>query len=271
MKPTSPDERDPQDIDPALSERYRAGSREEPPARIDALIAEAARREVESPARRGAHWRIPASIAAVLVIGVSLVLLVQDNEPPYPSLDQFSQEGRLARPQAPSLALKEQPKAKNDLPREDRPTRERTARPDRRAGVHDETAPIASGEPGQSSVPATQAPAPAAAPSTASTETDEQTAAPAARREFATQGSANMKDEAQSPSRVHGQAAESVLEKKAEAPPQPRDWLVKIDDLLRAGKQDEARRQLLGFRDQYPHYPLPERLEALLPPQRRGQ
>lgn len=265
MKPTSPDERDPQDIDPALSDRYRAGSREEPSARIDALIAEAARREVQSPARPGANWRMPASIAAVLVIGVSLVLLVQDNEPPYPSLDQFSQEGSLARPQAPGLPP-EQPKAKSDLHREDRPTRERTARPDRRAGVHDETAPIASGEVGQSPVPAE-----AAAPSSAATDTDEQTAAPAARREFATQGSANMKDEAQSPSRENGQAAERLLEKKAEALPQPRDWLLKIDGLLRAGKQEEARSQLLNFRRQYPHYPLPERLEALLPTQRRGQ
>jgi hypothetical protein len=36
--------------------------------------------------------------------------------------------------------------------------------------------------------------------------------------------------------------------------------------LLRDGKEADAREQLLGFRKQFPQYPLPERLQALLPP-----
>ena len=47
-----------------------------------------------------------------------------------------------------------------------------------------------------------------------------------------------------------------------------KDWVRKIEDLLTAGKQAEAREQLTIFRTRYPDYSLPERLQALLPPQR---
>ncbi len=269
MKPTSPDEREPEHINPELSERYRAGSREEPSARIDALIAEAARREVEpAPRRPSNNWRVPASLAAVLVIGVSLVFMVQDNEPPTPSLEQFSEEGKLARPAAPSLALKAQPKANGDSRREDRPTRERTARPDRQPDVRDETLPAAPGELARSPAPATAPAATSAAPA----ESHERTSALDPQREIAPQSNADMKDEAQvqRSTRLREEAAEGLAKKDAEKRSPPQAWLGRIDDLLRTGKHDEARRQLLGFRQQYPDYPLPERLQALLPPERRG-
>ncbi len=54
---------------------------------------------------------------------------------------------------------------------------------------------------------------------------------------------------------------------EAAAPAQPREWLDEIDELLRDGKEAEARRQLVTFRQQYPQYSLPERFQALLPPE----
>ena len=55
-------------------------------------------------------------------------------------------------------------------------------------------------------------------------------------------------------------------EVSAAVPVRPQDWLEKIDGLLRNGKEADAREQMLIFRKQFPQYPLPERLSALLPP-----
>jgi hypothetical protein len=68
--------------DPALDRLYRAGMREEPPAHLDAAILAAARREVSAGPRalstRLRAWRVPVSIAALVVLSVSLVTLVQE-------------------------------------------------------------------------------------------------------------------------------------------------------------------------------------------------
>jgi len=84
MKPTLPEDRELEKMGSEVSERYRAGAQDEPPARLDATIQAAARREVEQPRQRR-NWQMPASIAAMLVLGVSLVLVVRDKEPPLPS------------------------------------------------------------------------------------------------------------------------------------------------------------------------------------------
>ena len=57
----------------------------------------------------------------------------------------------------------------------------------------------------------------------------------------------------------------SRKEKAATASAQPEDWLRRIDDLLRNGQDADAREQLMLFRKQFPHYLLPQRLQALLP------
>ncbi|MGH8616694.1 MAG: hypothetical protein ACREUW_03320 [Burkholderiales bacterium] len=79
---------DPQDVarDPALDAAYREGARDEPPARLDDAIRAAARREVGArPQSAGGGgfkaWRVPVSIAAMLVIGVSVVTLVREEHP----------------------------------------------------------------------------------------------------------------------------------------------------------------------------------------------
>ncbi|MEO8009955.1 MAG: hypothetical protein ABI728_15735 [Betaproteobacteria bacterium] len=245
MKPTSPEDRDLEKMSAEVSAGYRAGAADEPSARLDAAILAVARREVERP-RPQRHWQVPASVAAVLVIGVSLVLVVRDNETPLPSLGQpAADEAKLANSAPPQLAMKAQPKAKVDALREDRPSRERTARPLREPVLRDK--------------------APLAPEGTASGTTMQPAAVPV------------VVEPAKSAAQVAGIApsprldAQALRKEKGEAstPVQPQDWLGKIDDLLRDGKESDAREQLLDFRKQFPNYPLSQRFQALLPQEPR--
>ena len=266
MKPTSPEDHELEKMSSEVSERYRAGAEDEPSARLDAVVLAAARRELEQPRQRR-NWQMPASIAAMLVIGVSLVLLVRDNEPPLPSLDRpAADEAKLARPAPPQLAMKTQPEAQADYRLGGRPSRERSARPDRAPIVQDEMAATQeNATSGESAQPAPPSAAPAAAGM----------AKPAEQERSGIEESAGV-----SPSKKSKALADAATESRVSAralrkedvaagPAQPQDWLRKIEDLLRDGKDAEAKEQLLGFRKQFPDYPLSQRLLALLPPDQR--
>ena len=291
MKPMSPEDRELEKVASEVSEHYRASAPDEPPARLDAAILAASRREVEvEPPRQRRNWQMPASIAAMLVLGVSLVLVVRDNEPPLSSLERpASEEAKLAKAAPPQLAMKAQPRANADFHREARPSRERSDRPDREPVVRDEVASIqqntaqqnaaqenvakeaaASGAPAQP-VPASAAPAvapPTAADGVAPAKPVEQEKS---RDSVIGELSARKKAEASSQVAAQSGRAHEGSEKQdvAAVPVRPQDWLRSIDDLLRDGKDDAAREQLLGFRKKFPQYRLPERLQALLPPDQR--
>ena len=68
--------------DPQLERLYWGAAREEPPAHLDAAIRAAARREVGAGPRTLAaslrRWHVPVSIAAVLVVSASLVIMVTE-------------------------------------------------------------------------------------------------------------------------------------------------------------------------------------------------
>lgn len=269
MKPTSPEDRDLEKMSAEVSERYRAGADDEPSARLDSAVLAAARREVAQPRQRR-NWQVPASIAAMLVLGVSLVLLVRDNEPPLPSFDRpAADEAKLAKPAPPQLAMKAQPKARADFDREDRPSRERSARPDREPMARDQVAAkqenaVQENAAAGASAPPVAAPAPAAANVAGTAKPVEQEQSRIAESsEVLPSKKARAGADAAPESRVNAQALRK--EDTAEGPVQPQDWLRKIDDLLRAGKDADAREQLLGFRKQFPNYPLSQRLQALLP------
>ena len=267
MKPTSPEDHDLEKMSSEVSERYRAGAEDEPPARLDAAVLTAARREVEPPRQRR-NWQMPASIAAMLVIGVSLVLLVRDNEPPLPSLDRpAAEDAKLAKPAPPQLAVKAQLKAKADSHREDRPSRERSTRPDREPRARDEAASTQENTASGTLAAPASTPAPAAPVVAGPAQAAEQEQPRIAESgDFSASKKAKAVADAATESRVSAQA---MRKEAAVTVDQPPDWLGKIEDLLRDGKEAEARRQLLGFRQQYPHYPLSERLQSLLPPDQR--
>ena len=262
MKPTLPEDRELEETAAQVSERYRAGAQDEPPVKLDAAIRAAAHREVAKQRLRR-NWRMPASIAAMLVI---VVLVARDREPPPPSLDYpAAEEAKLAKPAPSQLAMKTQPRAKVDFYREDRPSRERTARPDREPVARDEVAATRANEMSGASVPSA-APSPAsAAPATAASES------PVEREKSAMSESgkvvAGTKAAASADAAIASRGAVQALRKQEQAAAvtlQPDDWLRKIDLLLRDGKEADARDQLLDFHRQFPQYPVPERMKPLL-------
>jgi len=84
--------------DSALSRLYRRGADEQPDTQIDARILAEARRAV-APKRRVArspfarHWMVPTSLAAVLALSVSVVLLMPD-----PALEPPVERDRAVQP-----------------------------------------------------------------------------------------------------------------------------------------------------------------------------
>jgi hypothetical protein len=269
MKQTLPEDQELEKTGSEVSESYRASAQDEPPARLDAAVLAAARREVEKPVKRR-NWQMPASIAAVLVIGISLVLMVRDNEPALPSPGQLAaDEAKLAKPAPAQLALKSKPGVNTDSSREARPSRERSARPDREPQAREEVA-VAQGNSVRDSavsgaavppVPAPAAPA-VAAPAKSAEQEGSQVAASGAL-------SSRKKADVLSAIPQSRRNGESLQPQDSVAPVKPQDWLRRIDDLLRDGKDAEARAQLLDFRKQFPNYPLAQRLQALLPPEQR--
>ena len=255
MKPTSPEEQELEKSSAEVSEHYRAAAQEEPPARVDAAILEAARRTSKPPARRPRDWQIPASIAAMVIIGVAMALLVRENQAPPPSLDTAN-EVKLAKQAPQQQAVKTQPKANTDSIRE-RPSRERSPRPDRALSPQDQVALAARDSAMQDSAGVrASAPAPASAPV--------KNAEPAGMSASESK-KAESTSEATAQSRVSGQA---LLKQKADnSMPQPEDWLRRIDELLRDGKTADAQEQVQAFHKAFPNFALPQRFEALLPGQ----
>ncbi len=96
---TKPDGPGDEGRDPALDRLYAESAREEPPARLDAAILAAARREVRSRPRRLGSLvraaRVPVAIAAVLVLSASLVMLLKEEK-----ADQFYEAPPPAEPQS---------------------------------------------------------------------------------------------------------------------------------------------------------------------------
>lgn len=254
MKPMSPEEQELQEQRSRLSGHYRAGSTEEPPAHLDAAILAAARREVER-SRFRRNWHLPASIAAVLVIGVSLALMVSEIEDPLrPPDTSAGVAADVARQAAPALAMKQEsqtrPAPRPGIERESRPWRERSARSDRQADTSQNSVGHADSA---AAAPSVAAPAPAPAL--------QQFGAVAPSESEAEQKSA-LADSAQGKRATAERRKETVPSSAAPAGA-PEEWLKRIGDLLRNGKTAQAREQLVEFRKHYPDYRLPETLRKL--------
>jgi len=268
MKKTSPEDRDLEKISSEVSEHYRPNAQDEPPARLDAAVLAAARREVGQPRRRR-NWQMPASIAAGLVIGVSLVLIVRDNEPPLPSLERpAANEAKLAKAAPPHLATKPQANTNSNLHRE-RPSRERSARPDREPIVREEMAAAPENAAREkaaagAAAPPVQAP-PVQAPAAPPKGVEHEQSQMADSRDYSP-GKNKAEESAVAAARLPQSERDEVPKQDGAAAVKPAEWLRRIDDLLRVGDEGTAREQLRDFRKQFPLYPLPQRLQALLPP-----
>jgi len=288
--PTLPEDREIDQENAEVSRRYRETAREEPSVRVDAAILEAARREAGRPlvAR---NWRVPASVAAVLVIGVSLSLLTREGVDPLPPLDQSRRQAEVDRPAAPSLAMKGEPAPKAKLDLQSRPSRDRSERDDREAEVRPGDGPAnQSVGTGQATVPEVAASTspqarqfdPPAATAEAPSVKQSASKKPSASA-FGSERSAGERALAQSsvtPEAIEEKQAladaqeeerarakslrkeESVAAVPSNARQPPEQWLRSIEDLIRSRKQADARAQLAEFRKRYPEYRLPDMLQA---------
>jgi len=276
--------------DPRLDRLYREAAREAPPAHLDAAILAAARREagarprsVSSTLRR---WHVPVSIAAVVIVSVSLVILVRE-------------EGGEQIVQAPvsTVALPaEQPAGPATQPAPATGTREAVQpqvaapAPLRRESRDDAGAPARFSKPVDSARPEPGSPAVAGAGAVVTPESGARPspqpflAAPRVAEERAVSPPAD----AITAGRIAGAPAapsEPLVARSAADAPQaksmaramaakpaeqdrlpvwhgfekelPQKWLARIEELRRQGRAAEAEEMLSEFKRRFPELPLP--------------
>ena len=250
--------------DDAISRRYREHAREQPPAALDEAILAASRRAVHA-GPRGNRWAVPASIAAVLVLGIGVSLRMQMEQPGIEtstpgatapseySLPAAAPEAAPSVAQAPAAAdasgEKLQPLAKDaakPLARSAPPAAAR--KPIKPADLPPEAVTAA---------PATVATAPAAAA------TAPATPAPAPFSDLAASSAAPPPAAASAPApqprelRARREAASEGTLQKTERDERDRE-LERIARLRAEGRHDEADKALEAFRRTHPQYRIPE-------------
>jgi len=276
--------------DPRLDRLYREAAREAPPAHLDAAILAAARREagarprsVSSTLRR---WHVPVSIAAVVIVSASLVVLVREEggeqivqAPVSTVVLPAEQPAGPATQPAPTTAIgeAEQPRAAAPAPRR-RESRddakdpaglsklEDSARPDTGAPKMSGTGIAAKPEPAATPLPQPFMASPRAAEERAApTPADAVTAgrmagAPAATSEPLVARSAEDAPRAKAMARAiqskpPEQDRQPVWHGFDKEPPQK--WLDRIEELKRQGRAAEAEEMRSEFKRRFPAHPLP--------------
>lgn len=278
MKPTSPEEREIEEAAAEVSARYRETANDEPSARIDAAILQAARAEA-GRRRMRFDWRAPAAVAAVLVIGVSLSFMTREVIDPLPPLEQKQAETQMARPAAPSLAMKPEPAAKGKMDLGARPSRDRVDRADREGEVRPGKQESVESAPAQavSNQAAEFAPPPpaAAAPAREASPQESRVGEPLADSAAAKAVSPHDELAEKKAAPVEESRRLRALRKEEVAglvAPLPADeWVRRIETLVAQGREADARTQLAAFRKRYPDYRLPEALRSLEPDPAAGQ
>jgi cytoskeletal protein RodZ len=234
------------EIDPKLSRLYHEASTEGPPAALDAAILAAAGKRVAKPQRRQRsswlRWMAPATAIATLVLGVSIALLVEREQPATTADTIINQTS--PRPQSPQPAR---------VTESAKPKAAGSAAPEAAAKKGTPAATL----PTQAPVPRPAAPAPSAAE-----------ALPAESRAKAATESNVAGDSANRGAGAAASAAPAAAGKLAPMRQQaiqrsPEAWLDEISRLKREGREKEAAEQLAEFRKAYPAYALPENLRGL--------
>lgn len=279
----------------ALRRRYRAVSQEEPPAQLDEAIRAAARRDVRARpraagSRLGTSWHIPASIAAVVVVSVTLAVMVaqhdtqlpvaKDQPTPTPArgaeaardqAEAAPASGALkakAQPEAVKRAVQAPPQAAGPPASSEASTAtaveklERSMVPVAKQGpeakqVPEAKKPIAPTgielrvEPSPARAPAeTAPPTPAAAPNAIPAPPALQEGTPKATAE-GTASALPLAKRRTLASPAEADSSGSPWEKD------PQGWLGHIEELRAAGRSEDAAISFRAFRTRYPDYQLP--------------
>ena len=277
--------------DPRLDLLYRDAAREAPPVHLDAAILAAARREVGARPRSLSaqlrRWRVPVSIAAVVVLSVSLVTLVGEKstdplmielrstaklpvarteEPPEQPAEpakapEARQRARTATPEAFSLRFDEGPAKAAAAPKS-------AAERDARSSAE----PVAGPETGA----APPAVAIGGALSSQLQESAPRPAADAPQQQAPTMGIRGSAADAAPPvaapqpkpmeKRMQAERAKPLADKRPpvwrgleQEPPQK--WLERLAELKRQGRTGDANELLAELKRRFPDYPLPSGLE----------
>lgn len=214
--------------DARISASYRELAREEPSARVDTAILDAARARVRRP--RARRWTVPVSLAAVLVLSVLVTTRIHEQAP-----DMVSGVPTPAEPTAKVPAARKAEEAQRPLQR-----------------------PEAKLEPGE--------PRADAAPAAAEKRESVPFVAPrAARAPPAGAQAPRLAGRSAAGSLVEPKAArESAALAAFEESPQ--EWLNHIARLRDEGRDAEADTSLERFRRRYPDFRIPEAMRTKVMP-----
>ncbi len=268
--------------DPQLAALYRAGADAKPPAHLDDAIRAAARREVAAGPRRAGirRWTVPVSLAAILVLSVSVVTMMREQgadrpdsmiqppaQAPATSMQREIVKKEIAEPPA-AVAQEAAPKPRSAIPP---PVEAPAAALAQAEAPTPAPAPALSGRPaeGERSVTEFRAKAMAA-------ESNRTDAAAVARREYAApqpqlrSAPAPMADAASGAAvsaakpaapvgTLSAAPARSALWQDLVKEP-PEKWLQRIAELRRASQTADADALVAEFRRRFPDARLPEDL-----------
>jgi len=245
------------DVDPKLSRLYREVSTEGPPAVLDAVILGAARRQVAKPRRSRrsswSRWMIPISAMATLVLGVSIALLVEREQPVTGADILIAQNA--SRPQSRPPARAAEPATANGAGSE---VPEMADRKEAQAAAAPAQAPAA-GAPAQAPVLQFAEPA----PTEAQTFPAEKRSKAVVRKSMTDSNVAGDSGSAglgAAPPAATDAADRLAPKRQLAMQRSPEAWLEEIRRLKREGREKDAAEQLAEFRKVYPAYELPEYL-----------
>jgi hypothetical protein len=231
--------------DPQLSALYRATADAGPPPALDDAIRAVARREVSAGPRRGGmrRWQLPLSLAAVLVLSVSLVTLMREEGADRPQV--------LLQPLPP--AERQKPAAEAPVPQ--------PARSAERLPVPAAPAPRAEVRQPSAASPESRAAAPPAADAAAAMAEDaagprlEPAPRPLLRSAPAPLADRPAGPPARSMALSVPPASDALWRDLAEAPAE--QWLQRIAELRAAGRGADADALTAEFRRRFPDVILP--------------
>jgi hypothetical protein len=235
--------------DEKVARRYRELEAEEPPRALDEAILAAARHPRAGERRATRPWTqrlaVPLSLAAVLVLSVTVTLRIQHEQPgiesPVPQVKEPVPQAKEPVPAASAVApvAEAQPMPKAAVQK-------------KKLVAQEEPEPFPAAVQGK--LAEDGPPAPAAAPVPEDSLASRRDAARSA--ESSAAGAAARNEAAPAAALMRAPAAKAAL---ADTPERE---LERIAGLRRLGMHDEADKALAEFRKRYPDYTIPEAMRA---------
>ncbi len=244
---------DPRDTerDPDLGPLYRQLGREEPSPALDEAVLAAARRAVAGGPRRlpaafSGRWPAAVSIAAVLVVSVGLVTMLQ----------RQGEAPRINAPEADSPLGMGELRLKSEALRKEAPERDAAPGVAASSARRADTAADEAGPPAQDQLGARGY-------------RPQAQIAPRAEEAERTPAAAPAEPRGREMARPAPEAAAAPAAVPDWEQMSPQDWIRRIEELLATGHVLEAEEALRLFRERHPDHPLPGHLYPLGPERRR--